>query len=244
MKKLLNSIVLVAALFVFKVSLGQVSTHLYLNVSNENRAEFERLEMDYWSKVAKKGIDEGKMNGWGLLRTVGIDNVTHVVVNTFDSVEQAVNSSSIWNPSVIGMDTKDINTEGLRETLAVVQYQNEVSISGSGAKFTVHNYGNPKDVSAFVKENKTLWKNIHQKMKNTTKLVNWGVHTRIHPQGNSAYSSIWTRDGFKTLEDAMNYLRYKENNPYQSMSKSSNMNEIMPQGFKKTIIRETLLWVN
>jgi hypothetical protein len=81
-------------------------------------------------------------------------------------------------------------------------------------------------------------------MKNTTKLVNWGVHTRIHPQGNSAYSSIWTRDGFKTLEDAMNYLRYKENNPYQSMSKSSNMNEIMPQGFKKTIIRETLLWVN
>ena len=77
---------------------------MFLNIPAENRAEFERLGMDYWSKIAKKGIDASKMNGWGLLRTVGIDNATHAIVNTFDSIEQAVNRSSLWDQSVINMD--------------------------------------------------------------------------------------------------------------------------------------------
>jgi hypothetical protein len=67
------------------------------------------------------------------------------------------------------------------------------------------------------------------------------VHTRIHPKGTATHSSVWTTDGFKTLVDAMNYLRYKENNPYQSMAKISKMDEIVPQGFKKTVIKETLM---
>ena len=77
-----------------------------------------------------------------------------------------------------------------------------------------------------------------------SKRTSWGVRTRIHPQGNETYSSIWTRDGFKTLADAMNYLRYKENNPMQAMTKASKMGKILPQGFKKSVIRETLHWEN
>ena len=223
---------------------AQISTHIYLNVPSENAEEFERLEMEYWSKVAKKRIDAGKMNGWGLLKAVGIDNATHVIVNTFDSIEQALDNTG-WDPSVIGMDARDINTSGLRKVLAVVQYQNETSInSDEPTNFTVFNYGKPTSVGAFISEQKTLWKGIIQKNKSTTNLTSWGAHTRIHPQGNSTHSSVWTRDGFKTLLDAMNYLRYKENNSYQSMAKSSKMDKIMPQGFKKIVIRETLMWVN
>jgi hypothetical protein len=89
-----------------------------------------------------------------------------------------------------------------------------------------------------------LWKGIIEKNKTNTNLKTWGVHTRIHPKGNATHSSVWTRDGFTTLTDAMNYLRYKDNNSYQSIAKSSKIDEIMPQGFKKIVIRETLLWVN
>ena len=244
MKK--TTIILVVFSFIISINaIGQVSTHLYLNVPYENRAEFERLEIDYWSKIAKKGIEDGKMSGWGLLRTVGFDNVTHVIVNTFTSVEQALNSSSIWDPSVIGMDSRDINTGNLRKTIAVVNYQNEVSMNtNKPTKFTIFNYGCPNDLGAFIKENKTLWKGVHEKMKNSTKMTSWGVHTRIHPKGSDTYSSVWTRDGFATLLDAMNYLRFSENNPYESMTKNSKMDQIMPEGFKKSVIRETLLWVN
>jgi hypothetical protein len=143
---------------------AQVITHVYLNIPMENTAEFERLEMDYWSKIVKKGIDVGKMNGWGLLRAIGVDNATHLIVNTFDSVEQALNSNSIWDPSVIGMDAREINTSGPGKILAIVQYQNEVSIySDEPTNFTVFNYDNPTSVDAFVKENKTLWKGIIEK---------------------------------------------------------------------------------
>ena len=244
MKKLIKTLLVTLLFFSFQNIVAQVSTHIYLNVPIENRAKFERLEMDYWSKVAKKRIDAGKMKGWGLQRAIGIDNATHVIVNTFDSVEQALDISG-WDPSVIGMDAREINTSGLGTILAVNQYQEEARIDGDGSSnFTVFNYGNPTSIGAFVTEQKTLWKGIIEKNRSKTKLNTWGAHTRIHPKGTATHSSVWTRDGFKTLADAMNYLRYKENNPYQSMAKSSKMDEIMPQGFKKTVIRETLMWVN
>jgi hypothetical protein len=244
MKIFTKTLLTIILFFSIQNIIAQISTHIYLNVPAENRVEFERLEMEYWSKVAKKRIEAGKMNGWGLLRTVGVDDVTHVIVNTFSSVEQALDNSG-WNPSVIGMDGREINTSSLRKVLANVQYQNETSINSDEAtNFTVFNYGNPESVGAFISEQKNIWKGIIEKNRSKTNLTSWGAHTRIHPKGNSMYSSVWTRDGFKTLADAMNYLRYSENNPYQSMAKNSKMDKIMPQGFKKIVIRETLMWVN
>ena len=210
MKILSKTLLAIILFFSIHNTIAQISTHIYLNVPAENTAEFERLEMEYWSKVAKNRIEAGKMNGWGLLRTVGIDNATHVIVNTFNSVEQALDNTG-WDPSVIGMDAREINTSSLAKILANVQYQNETSInSDEPTNFTVFNYGNPESVGAFISEQKTLWKGIIEKNRSKTNLTSWGAHTRIHPKGNSMYSSVWTRDGFKNLADAMNYLRYNE----------------------------------
>ena len=134
--------------------------------------------------------------------------------------------------------------EGIRKVVSIRWYQNETSIDGSKTNFTVFNYARPKNVRAFVNENKSLWKNIHKTMQSSTKLDSWGVHTRIHPQGVASQASIFTRDGFSTLYDAMNYLRYKEDPTYQKLTTKSKMSEILPDGFGYTIIRRTLLWVN
>ena len=96
----------------------------------------------------------------------------------------------------------------------------------------------------FVNENKNIYRDIHISMQKSTKLDSWGVHTRIHPKGTASKASIFTRDGFSTLLDAMEYLSYKDDNPYQKMASKSKMSEILPDGFGYTIIRETLLWVN
>lgn len=60
-----NILLLFISISVFNTHniIAQISTHVYVNVPVENSAEFERLEIDYWSKIAKKGIDEGKMTG-------------------------------------------------------------------------------------------------------------------------------------------------------------------------------------
>ena len=63
------AVVFTASMFAQK----QVSMHMYVKVLPEHQEEFERLEIDYWSKVAKKEIDAGRMTGWGLMKSIGVD---------------------------------------------------------------------------------------------------------------------------------------------------------------------------
>ena len=246
MKKLFLFVALVATNYTF--SQKQVSMHMYIHVAPENQAQFEHLEIDYWSKVAQNEIKKGNMTGWGLMKNVGIDSnateANYLIVNTFKSLEQAFKSQANWSTEFLGVKQSDISTEGIRKVVSVRWYQNESSIQGDNTKFTIFNYARPKDVGSFVRENKDLWKGIHEKMQKSTKLDSWGVHTRIHPQGVASKASIFTRDGFTNLYDAMNYLRYKDDNPYLEMSVDSKMDEILPDGFGYTVIRQTLHWVN
>ncbi len=245
MKKLLFGLLAFSCITLYAQK--QISMHMYIHVAPEHQAEFEHLEMDYWSKVAKNEIAKGNMTGWGLMKNIGIDansGSNYLIVNTFKDLEQAFKNQASWDTSFLGVKQSDISTEDLRKVVSIRWYQNEMAINGDNTKFTIFNYARPKNVAAFINENKSLWKNIHQSMQKTTKLDSWGVHTRIHPQGVASKAAIFTRDGFSNLYDAMNYLRYKDNNPYQKMTSKSKMNEILPNGFGYTLIRETLLWVN
>lgn len=226
----------------------QVSMHMYIHVAPEHQAQFEHLEIDYWSKVAQNEIKKGNMTGWGLMKNVGVDatvtEANYLIVNTYKNLEQAFKNQATWDTSFLGVKQTDISTEGIRKVVSIRWYQNETAIQGNNTVFTIFNYARPNNVAAFINENKTLWKGIHEKMQKTTKLDSWGVHTRIHPQGVASKASIFTRDGFSTLYDAMNYLRYKDNNPYAKMTSKSKMSEILPDGFGYTVIRQTLHWVN
>jgi hypothetical protein len=71
MKKLL----FVLSLLWFNLSAAQVVTLMYVEVSNENQQRFERLEKDYWSQIAKKAIDDGKMSSWIMLKEVSVPGV-------------------------------------------------------------------------------------------------------------------------------------------------------------------------
>ncbi len=247
MKKLLVLLMAIVASN-FAYSQNQVSMHMYIHVAPENQAQFEHLEIDYWSKVAQNEIKKGNMTGWGLMKNVGIDanasEANYLIVNTFKNLEQAFKNNATWSTDFLGVEQGDISTEGIRKVVSIRWYQNEASIPGDNTQYTIFNYARPTDVGAFVKENKELWKGIHEKMQKTTNLDSWGVHTRIHPQGVASKASIFTRDGFTNLYDAMNYLRFEENNPYSKMSAGSKMNEILPEGFGYTVIRQTLHWVN
>ena len=52
----MRNLFLTFALICCNVSIGQVVTLMYVEVSNENQQRFERLEKDYWSQVAKKPL--------------------------------------------------------------------------------------------------------------------------------------------------------------------------------------------
>jgi len=188
------------------------------------------------------------MTGWGLMKNIGLNennaDANYLIVNTFKDLEQAFSNQANWDTSMLGVTPEDISTENIREVKAIRWYQNESSIDGNSTNFTIFNYARPTSVADFVNENKNIYRDIHISMQKSTKLDSWGVHTRIHPKGTASKASIFTRDGFSTLLDAMEYLSYKDDNPYQKMASKSKMSEILPDGFGYTINRETLLWVN
>ena len=113
MKKLLL-ITLLA--FSFGVN-AQYYSVTYINVSQEDVAEVGRLESQYWSKVAKENIDNGKQAAWGLVAAVGgtPNGWTHAFVNVYETADQAADQS-IWNPeAILGISSSEISTGHLTD---------------------------------------------------------------------------------------------------------------------------------
>ena len=207
MKKLL----FVLSLLWFNLSAAQVATLMYVEVSNENQQRFERLEKDYWSQIAKKAIDDGKMSSWIMLKEVSVPGVhRYLFANYYKDLTQLTQEVFIWNPEVIGMNLADIETNSIKTIINVEFYKAEAAI-GESAKYAIINYFSPVNLEGFVTEELQLWKPwFENNMKNKSiKQKNWAVGTKIYPSGNESGSSALTRDGFDSLSDAMEALSYQ-----------------------------------
>lgn len=240
MKKLL----FVLSLLWFNLSAAQVVTLMYVEVSNENQQRFERLENDYWSQIAKKAIDDGKMSSWIMLKEVSVPGVhRYLFANYFKDITQLTQGASIWNPEVIGMNLADIETNSIKTIINVEYYKAEAAI-GESTKYAIINYFSPVNLEGFVTEELQLWKPwFENNMKNKSiKQKNWAFGTKIYPSGNESGSSVVTRDGFDSLSDAMEALSYQPmtNSIYTSVMKKSKMNEYVPNGFDKRVIYELI----
>lgn len=244
MKKLL----FVLSLLWFNLSAAQVVTLMYVEVSNENQQRFERLEKDYWSQIAKKAIDDGKMSSWIMLKEVSVPGVhRYLFANYYEDLTQLTQGASIWNPEVIGMNIADIETNSIKTIINVEYYKAEAAL-GESAKYAIINYFTPINLEGFVIEELQLWKPwFENNMKNKRiKQKNWAVGTKIYPSGNHSGSSAITRDGFDNLSDAMEALSYQpiSNSIYSSIMKKSKMNEYVPNGFDKRVIYELIMRVD
>ena len=183
----MRNLFLMFALICCNVSIGQVVTLMYVEVSNENQQRFERLEKDYWSQVAKKAIDDGKMMSWIMLKERSIPGThKYLFVNYFENLDQLNQSSSIWGiPEKMGLNIEDINTNGIKKIVNVEYWKGE-GFLGESAKYLIMNYFTPANLEGFVTENLELWKPWFEKnMKNNRlKQKNWAIGTKIYPSGN------------------------------------------------------------
>ena len=240
----MRNLFLTFALICFNLSIGQVVTFMYVEVSNENQQRFERLEKDYWSQVAKKAIDDGKMMSWIMLKEISIPGThKYLFVNYFENLDQLNQSSSIWGiHEKMGLNIEDINTNGIKKIVNFEYWKGE-GFLGESAKYLIMNYFTPANLEGFVTENLELWKPWFEKnMKNNRiKQKNWAIGTKIYPSNQSGSSAI-TRDGFDSLSDAMEALSYQPmiNNMYASIVEKSKMNEYVPNGFDKRVLYELI----
>jgi|UniRef100_UPI004048E17A hypothetical protein len=240
----MKNLLFILFLLFSNLSTAQVVTLMYVEVSNENQQRFERLEKDYWSQIAKKAIDDGKMMSWIMLKEISIPGThKYLFVNYFENLEQLNQSSSIWNPEKIGMNFEDIDTFGIKR-IVNVEYWKAEGLVGESAKYVIMNYFSPANLEGFVTENLELWKPWFEKSikNNLLKQTNWAIGTKIYPSGNQTGSFAITRDGFDSLSDAMEALSYQplSNSVYASIVEKSKMNVYVPNGVDKRVLYEVI----
>ena len=234
MKKLLFTI-----LFAFSISVNaQYYSITFVNVPQENIAEFQMLETNYWSKVAKANIDAGKQLSWGLVARVGggTDSWNHAFVNVYETAEQ-MTDLSIWDPkSILGIDQELISTGHLTTGMGVTHWAAKSSIQGEGTA-SIWNFGRPAAKNQFIDENVNLWGPAFKK--NMGGRTSWGVGQKLNNL-EEEYSTVMTWDGFSSVADALKFMNGEFGG---SGVTNSNMGEIMPDGFTAQVIVQDVKWV-
>ena len=247
MKRFVTTII---ALSLTLISFAQVSYFQYRVVPADKEAEFVKRETENWAKVAKAAIDAGKMTGWSLWRKVGITNTdapNYVFVNSFENLD-AMNADDIWGDEenlrkIMGTDPASVETNSFTTIPFDYFMQLEAVIPGE-YDYAIVNYAMPTDTGAFIEENKTLWQPFHQSNieNGGMGMSSWGMMSVIYPQGKNARFSVMTWDGFKTMKDAMNYLRYTPQGEvdagWEDIMNKTKMNDLLPDGFEWRILYE------
>ena len=221
---------------------AQYYTITYVNVPAENQAEFARIETQYWSKVAKENIDNGKQVAWGLVAAVGgtPNGWTHAFVNVYETADQAADQS-IWNPeAILGISSSEISTGHLTD--GGFSFQNwavQTSIGGerTPGSVTIWNFARPKNLAGFINENKNLWKKQFES--NMGGRLSWGVGLKLNNRSNDL-STVMTWDRYPSLGDALEALNVYEG----QLPRQSKMDEYDPEGWTAQIIVKDVIWVD
>jgi len=243
MKRILL-LVFAFALTVPAIAQEQVYIYMqYRQVDPSQSAEFERREIEYWSKVAKAAMDKGDMLGWVLAKRMDQGgNHNYVFANIFESAEDF--DRNIWTSDVMDalpVPVEEASTEGISQTVGDMIIMSEAYWFNGGNKYWVWNYGQPENVQGFIDENRELWGpwfERHAKEGNIP-TKSWELYRVLAP-ATSNHATVLTIDGFDTYSDAIQHcggvLLPSDLDGWEEIQKNSKMNEIMPDGFGARIV--------
>ena len=237
MKNFITVLFLTAGMFLN----AQYYSITYIQVPVDKQAEVARLETQYWSKVAKANIDEGKQLAWGLFARVGgsSETWTHAFVNVYETIDQMMDPT-IWNPEkILGISASEIVTNTMYSGSALHHWKIQDQIPGENTDFSIWNYGRPNDLVGFVGDNIENWKPYFEK--NDTGRLNWGIATKILP-ANQTTATVMTWDGFESAADAIKVLAGESNEGPGPLN--TKVGEYMPDGFMNRVVVQTVMWVN
>ena len=241
------------------VSFGQISYLQYRHVPADQVDKFVERETKHWSKVAESAIKKGQMKSWSLWKKVGTTSADEetpnfVIVNTYESLEN-MDPNKVWSDNMDALGStkaEDVETMSFAKVTFDYYIQLEDRIDGKYS-YALVNYAKPTDIAAFIQENKTLWKPVHQaSIENILNGMSyWSMSSVIYPTGNKGRFTVFTVDGFTKLNDALDYLRFTETSANSDNSAAWNdildktkMDELTPDGFEMRIIYERVMTVD
>jgi hypothetical protein len=192
-----------------------ITVYQYRWVAPDKAEEFVKRETTYWSKVAKKALDNGKMEFWALFEKVGGDNLqnsaNYLFINSFKDID--VNMGEIFNPKALfpGIALDKMETGAISKTTAEYFLRDEgweqaaKVVHDKDFKYVVFYYHNTSNPDSFVTLEKKYWGPfIKSSMdKNLTSQRGWGNAVVLTPVGNDMKFNSISFDLYPTLKDAL-----------------------------------------
>jgi hypothetical protein len=210
-----SMLLLFAMVFSYQLFAQDVMYYQYRKVPQAKVEEFLKRETTYWSKVAQKGIDNGKLEFWGLFEKVSGgsgDDANFLFVNTFKDIDEAM-KGEMWDATKVfpGVPMSKMETNSISEVSQILftspqsWQQSSKFQKPDEAKFVVINYHHATDPQAFIAlENKHWQPFIKGEMETTrTKQVAWGNQIILSPSTGKDRVSTISVDLFLTFKDAL-----------------------------------------
>jgi hypothetical protein len=208
-------ILLLAIAMSNQTSAQDVIYYQYRKVPPAKVDEFLKREITYWSKVAQKAMDNGKIEFWGLFEKVSGGNgsdANFLFVNTFKDIDEAM-KGEMWDATKVfpGVSMSKMETNTMSEVSQVMftspqSWQQSSKFGKSDQpKFVVINYHHASDPQGFIAlENKHWLPFIKGEMEtNRTRQVAWGNQIVLSPSTGKDRVSTISLDLFMTFKDAL-----------------------------------------
>jgi hypothetical protein len=217
--KIIVTSVLVAIAFSFQTAIAQeennaISVYQYRKVQNDKVSEFIERETKYWSRVAQKAADEGKLEFWALLQKVGgydLDNSSNFLfINTFPDID---NMGGIWDATAVFPDipVEDMETYSISKNTSVIFVKSQYWEQASNAnpendfKYVSFVYHNANDPAGLIEAENEVWapfiKSAMDNGKTTQKA--WGNARILSPTGPEINYNTISFDLYPSLKEAL-----------------------------------------
>ena len=191
-----------------------ISVYQYRKVQDDKVNEFIERETKYWSKVAQKAVDEGKLGFWALLQKMGgydLDNTSNFLfINTFPDID---NTGGVWDPAAVFPDVpvEDMETYSMSKNTSVIfvksqHWEEKANVNPDQdykyITFVYHNANNPGGLIAAEKE---VWapfiKAAMDEGKTTQKA--WGNAVILSPSGEDIKYNTISYDIYPSFKEAL-----------------------------------------
>ncbi len=193
----------------------EITVYQYRHVDPAKMDEFIKRETTYWSKVAQKAVDGGKMSFWALFEKVGgVDMATSsnvLFINTFPDLD--IDMGSVFNPAKLfpGVPMAKMETNSLSTTTGqyFVQGQGWQELTGVNPEkdfqYVKMNYHNSTDPQAFNAIEMNNWAPFIKTAmdKKQTQQKAWGNAIVLSPSGGPMKFNCLSYDLYSSLNAAL-----------------------------------------
>ncbi len=192
----------------------EISIYQYRHVPAEHVAEFVERETKYWSQIAQKAIDDGKMQLWALLEKVGgydlPNSSNYLFINSFRDVDAA---GDVWDVSAVFPDVpmEEMDTSGLSTVTSVFFVRPETWVQADHAvpsedfRYVTMVYHNASDAGQLIALENEHWTPFIKAAMDNKQIsqVAWGNATILSPSGEDIKANTISYDVYPSLKEAL-----------------------------------------